>query len=348
MKKIFYFFFGLFLSIFYSNTTAQITLDNSDAPQIGDVFINAHDTTNIDTLLSIATGEDVAWDFSWIINDYQDTTTFVDPASTPNGATFPTATLAQYFQQNYFYLLCDQNQMVALGGQFDTLTIPFEDPLTILVFPLSYNTIFSDTGILDFRMAYDTTISGVQIDSIRFKRIMVINDTVTGWGSLTTPAATYNDVLQLKAVETDIDTIFIHTTGFFSTWVTAQNSIDTSIKWEWLTTNKRTDLVTLDMSGDTLKKSSYFLDVTTNFDTKESNNANLTIFPNPANNIVSIQSDKVISLVKIYNVKGELLQSKSVSNHTFSVKNLLPGNYLIKLYDRSQQFVGTKKLVISH
>ena len=203
MKKN-YLFFGLFFLLLTSGTIAQVSLYSSDVPQIDDEFINANDTTNIDTILPISTGADVSWDFSWIRNDSQDTTNYVDPASTPDGASFPTATLAQSGQQGYTYFTVDQNYFTVIGGQMDTINVLFEDPLTYFVLPFSYDSVWADNGVMDIAIAYDTTIdiSGqtVTIDSIRIRHIMELTDTVFGWGSLTTPVTTYDNVLQIKSL----------------------------------------------------------------------------------------------------------------------------------------------------
>lgn len=338
----------MFLS---SITLAQITLSASDMPQIGDEFINANDTTNIDTIISISTGTDLSWDFSWIKDDSQDTTSYVDPASTPNASTFPAATLAQPVEQGYTYFFVDQNHLEVIGGQMDTIAVLFEDPLTYFVFPLSYDSNFADNGIMNIAIAYDTTVdiggTTVTIDSVRIKRTMILTDSVVGWGNITTPIATYDNVLQMKSREIDVDSISVHTTGYISVWMPIQNMSDTIDKWEWFTKYKKTALVSLEVSGDTIKKATYFKDPSASIETQAISSSSITIFPNPANDFVHINSKTPISHIEVFDMGGKLIFSQTIKNQSFSVERLISGNYLIKSYDRNQQIISINKIVIS-
>lgn len=348
-----YFSLGLFLMLLSTGSFAQITLYSSDAPQIGDVFINAIDTTNVNSLLSVPVGTDLSWDFSWIRNDTQDTTNYVDPASTPNGSDFPNATLALLIQQGYTYLLGDQNHVEIIGAQMDTLVLPFEDPLTYFVFPCTYNSTFTDNGLIDVKFAYDTTVDyngmSVTIDSVRFKRTIFLTDSALGWGDITTPLTTYDSVLQIKSNEVDLDTIFVHTTGFYSAWVPAQNMSDTTDTWEWFDKNNRTALVSIDLSGDTIKKLSYFLDPSAvNIETQTIDKSSVTIFPNPANNFVTIQSNKPVSFIEIFDMSGNRIQSYNIKSQKIKTNKLNSGNYLLKSYDSNQKLIGINKLIVTH
>ncbi len=349
--KIIYLFTVLFLNFSANKSMAQVVLDASDVPQIGDEFINANDTTNIDTILPISTGINQSWDFSWIRNDSQDTTYYVDPASTPEASTFPTATLAQSGQQGYTYFFADQNHLEVIGGQIDTITVIFENPLTYFIFPLSYNSFFTDTGIMNTTIAYDTTIdiSGitVTIDSVRIHRTMILTDSVVGWGSITTPITTYDSVLQMKSKEEDIDSIFVHTTGIFSTWMPIQNMSNITNKWEWLTKYKKTALVSFEVSEDTIKKITYFLDPLVNIETQTTANLQITIFPNPANLFFSINAKTPVSFVEIFDMTGNIVQSIITNNQPVSVEKLPSGNYLIKSYGSNQKLLGINKLIIT-
>ncbi len=347
MKK-FNFSLGLFLMLLSNVAFTQITLDSGDVPQIGDVFINANDTTHVDSTLSISTGASLSWDFSWIRNDLQDTTNYVDPASTPNGSNFPGATLAQPDQQGYFYFIVDQNHLEVMGTQMDTIDIIFDDPLNYFVFPLTYSSNFTDTGVMNVTFPYDTSVSGITIDSVRFKRTIILTDSVVGWGTITTPIVTYDNVLQIKSNEVDIDSIFVHTTGMFSTWMPIQNTTSTINKWEWLTKYKKTALVSMEVSGDTIKKLSYFLDPSTNIETQTITESRVTIFPNPANNFVTIQSNKPVSFIEIFDMSGNRIQFYNINSQKIKTNKLNSGNYLLKSYDSNQKLIGINKLIIAH
>ena len=77
------------------------------------------------------------------------------------------------------------------------------------------------------------------------------------------------------------------------------------------------------------------------------NNTDITyvIYPNPApkgKNIV-INSKKIVSLIEVYNILGELVFVKE--NNIFNSGNLKEGNYLIRIYFKDGKSV-TNKLVV--
>jgi len=60
----------------------------------------------------------------------------------------------------------------------------------------------------------------------------------------------------------------------------------------------------------------------------------LIVFPNPANNYISVKSIREISNIRLYNIKGELLYKRVTNNDrqvTVDVKSLPTGLYLIKV-----------------
>ena len=71
-------------------------------------------------------------------------------------------------------------------------------------------------------------------------------------------------------------------------------------------------------------------------------NNNIKIYPNPANNEINISSDNSISEIQIYSLAGKLkFQSSSVFNNTFNVNlnEFTPGIYLVKVATKEKLFV---------
>lgn len=76
---------------------------------------------------------------------------------------------------------------------------------------------------------------------------------------------------------------------------------------------------------------------------KNSTPANIeaSIYPNPASDIVHIQSAVAVQRVEVYNLQGELVQL--VSENMFSIRDLQCGLYILKI--QTEQGVATKRLV---
>lgn len=71
---------------------------------------------------------------------------------------------------------------------------------------------------------------------------------------------------------------------------------------------------------------------------------NLTIYPNPASSTIKFSGDQVQKVV-IYDVLGQVVMTKTISNNTLSVINLDNGVYFVQMY--AELGIQTKRLVVS-
>jgi len=69
---------------------------------------------------------------------------------------------------------------------------------------------------------------------------------------------------------------------------------------------------------------------------------NLTLFPNPVNNILHIDSEEEINKIEIFNVLGENIITLESQVSQVSLKNLYPGTYLVKVTSASGHFATAK------
>ncbi|MCI4667511.1 MAG: PKD domain-containing protein [Bacteroidia bacterium] len=92
---------------------------------------------------------------------------------------------------------------IGIGGISLPIAVNYEDIDTLYQFPLVYQNIDSSFS----RLAFDASNGGTGIESIQeHKRINEID----GWGSLTTPFATYDSVLRMKTTLFNNDTIVVN------------------------------------------------------------------------------------------------------------------------------------------
>jgi hypothetical protein len=132
-----------------------------------------------------------SWDFSSLTTDSLIDITFVDPATTPDAASFPLATIAADNDSGYAY-----SAFGATGGQFLGLsftglaTIVYSDPMQMVVYPATHLTTWTDAFAANF------TIGGFPIS-----RTGTISAEVDGYGTLIMPYGTLSDVLRVSYVE---------------------------------------------------------------------------------------------------------------------------------------------------
>lgn len=80
--------------------------------------------------------------------------------------------------------------------------------------------------------------------------------------------------------------------------------------------------------------------VTSNIET--STNKHISIFPNPANTALNIETEKTISKIEIFNVQGELVKTASTKN--IQIQELSGGIYFVKVIFNDNN-VGIKKVI---
>ncbi len=335
--------------IFALITNAQITITSSDAPNIGDAFVSITDTLSVDTLTPRADGTNIAWDFSSLQNTGYDTSLFIDPASTAFAADFPTANMVNRTNLGDNYLNKTSSLIEAVGFILgDTLALNFDDNLTYFQFPMTYGNNFNDQASVDFKMKYDTTItvSGfpVTIDSIRFKRVINYTKSVVGWGSLTTPTANYSDVLKFKSHETDIDSIWMHTSSLG--WVSAQNSTDSTDTYEWYENGLGRSLLSINVKHDTTQSVNYFHATIVNINNNKINSG-IKVYPNPVNENLNFVSENKINSIEIFDLTGKSITLQTEINNKsirINVSNLRQGIYFYKIIDNKGN-IKTKKFI---
>jgi hypothetical protein len=82
-------------------------------------------------------------------------------------------------------------------------------------------------------------------------------------------------------------------------------------------------------------------------------NSTISIYPNPANNLTTIDLNSVLNVVKvnIYSIKGDIIFSKSVLGEKIvevNTSNLSNGTYNLQLLDAKGKNVKTETLIVTH
>ncbi len=73
------------------------------------------------------------------------------------------------------------------------------------------------------------------------------------------------------------------------------------------------------------------------------NNVAITVYPNPATEMVNFTSDKQVTDIVVYDVTGRVVKAMSAQGNSFSVSDLTAGNYTIQL--SGADFKATQQLI---
>ncbi len=230
---------------------AQITIQNSDLPIMGDVFSVADsDTDSVD--LGMASANAQIWDFRNLVIDHHDTVAFIDPLLTPFGTDFPTADMAQWDSEAriYFYFSHSPSGIFVDGIAIDLSLLGLDFLRTApnpkeLVFPapVTYGAIINDYAYYEKLIADNP---GDFVDTL-YKRHTTKVDTIDAWGTFYVGTDTF-EVLRIHEHSVTFDTAAVLVGGIPVTEIPI--SSDTTHTYYFVSDTVRYPVATVVMDGN--------------------------------------------------------------------------------------------------
>jgi hypothetical protein len=332
MKKL----FTLLLLSLALISKAQITITTADLPTAGSSYILATDTNYTD-LISPG-GANQTWNYSQLVNNGQDTLSFQAAAGTPYSSSFPGATLAvnspadsvwAYFVSNTngLYLKGAYTYSAAGIGGVSNTALVYNPAQIYAPTPFTYGNTRNEVS----RFQLDITSMSPHIRVIHRTQTTLTGD---GYGSLTTPYATYANTLRIKSVDLSYDSIYVDLLGIgFYTFAQASQSQSSTYKWykngnPSLVLSLNADSLGINVSGADF----LFVPGATGINNLSSQE-NIKAYPNPAKDllIIEIPSElKSQATIQIFNNAGQLVNNVSVSDidqYMLDVKQYPAGLY---------------------
>jgi hypothetical protein len=259
-----------------SAAMAQPTLTAAtNNPVAGDEFYGYWVDTN--GLSMGPAGAGVTWDFSTIVRNDSDTTTFFNCAATPYCSSFPGSNIAFRNDGNYTYGVTSSTDFTILGAYADGAPMLYNNPLTLAKFPITMGTTFSDTS------AISISVSG--FDLYMTTRSTSVAD---AWGTLRLPTGTYTNALRVHTINIRKDSVDVPGMPFVQE---AQTETYT-----WYAPGFHYSLLVLnyDTSGSGtpyISEAQYYRKnaTTTSVRDAQINDAVLSLFPNPASDRATIR-----------------------------------------------------------
>jgi hypothetical protein len=86
----------------------------------------------------------------------------------------------------------------------------------------------------------------------------------------------------------------------------------------------------------------YTIDLTTLGQSEFENNLNVITSPNPAKNIINVQTTETIKEVSVYNLLGKKVTVNQLSTNSIDVSNLAQGVYIIKVINEDDKMFSSK------
>jgi len=313
-----------------------------NAPQIGDVFYQSYSE---DFVNPGPQGPNKTWNFSGLSTYETGELHAIDPESTPFADIFTEANIAFNYSGNrsatYNFSKITSTEANNLGMGFDEtppMIIYYDEYAKLMEYPCSFNDNFTDS--------YS---GGYEMEGMLVTQSGTIEKTADAWGTITTPAGTFENVLRLKTTRNEIDSTWMDDIFLWRT-VTLFND------YEWYTSDSKVPVfaITITSSAVVNDTISYFTTGMTNINNFKTQQGRLLVFPNPAGDFIRLlysplESDKFIfSLVDLTGrelMKEEMTSSLALNQeYRIDLKGISPGIYFVKVGDGNLSI--SKKLLI--
>ncbi len=300
-------------------------------PNVGDVYIYQSDTNPFSVGSS---GANQSWTITTSGSNY-DTLSFVNKTSGFNNSLFVPSNLASNSGLSatlpITYISETSTAFQINGGVFDSSsTLIYTNLKDFIRFPFTFNSNYVDTysGTLSIVSPFNYNASLYGIDSVF----------ADGYGTLTTGFGTYSNVLRVKTITTQYDTIDV-----FGTLVPSQ-SRNTNYVWYSPSTNFYIASVSINDNG-TYNTSVLSSNPITNI-FKKSNSNNIQIFPNPATTEIKL-TNNVNDYFKIIDITGKIVYEEKLNkqNQLINTSELNAGNYQV-IISNNESVKSTKLQIL--
>jgi len=313
---------------------AQIVLTTADLPVVGDVSILRKISSTSTSPGPSGAGQ--TWNFSSLAGNL-DTLWYINPATTPNGASFPTSNLCVKHGSNYYDYYTNGSpgqKLVGFDGDDGVINLliqGFEFPLLTYGNSLAHN----------FRAKFNV-VSSDTYDAV----FIAHNSTADAWGTITTPAGTAN-VLRIYTTETRYDSSYVSGVG-------SQTATSTGYYYKWYA--KGLGWPVMEISWGTLRDPDFEQTIYANnlsgvTGVKENNQQNIEInvCPNPFTSFFTLQSAQPLNNASlcVFDVTGQqVYQNNGINGNKITVEaKLNSGIYFYNLTDVTGTLLSTGKLV---
>ncbi|WMI65850.1 T9SS type A sorting domain-containing protein [Aestuariibaculum sp. YM273] len=330
------FYSSIFVFLFINLSQAQITLTSAThTPKIGDSFEYIY---NEDYTFDVSqSGANQTWDFSTATGTSQ-TANYIDLASSSDPTTYAqsnvvaTSTIDGFYGETYY--ISSSSGLSAIGQYSpNNVKVIYTDPREGLKFPISYGDTFNET----FSGTKENLIANQTYDENG-----TIEITADGYGDLILPYTTITNVLKIKMTSTYTDVL---------QGLIVLNFKEVSNIWYDINNNAYLASTTEVYSEDQLVASyAYYLsqsDLILNTTDFNNDKNFISIYPNPANNILYIENKSNESLeIQFIDITGRTVKRQFIGLNTNEVPidNIQSGIYNVAYYQNNTYH--TKRVIV--
>lgn len=307
-------------------------------PTIGESFTYTTCTTYFN---QGPAGANQTWNFSTSTGTTSGVSSCVSVSSTPSGSSFPSANIAfnNAAGSNYSYQKTSATAYQNYGNVTSSgIVMSYSNPEDFLRFPFTYNNTYNDPWSCTFVNSGYT-----------FYRTGATSITADGYGTLTTPAGTFTNVLRVHMVQTYQDSAYVGMPYVI---------LYTNDEYMWYVNGTHAALAatfSFTANGST-SQSSFYLGAPSGIDNISNILTSLEVFPNPASDLIKINynltENKKVELC-LFNTLGEKIHNsqteegiQGTNTSELNIAELPEGIYFAQII-LDGNVAATKRFVVS-
>jgi hypothetical protein len=330
---------GLVITCMFSfSAIAQITITNNDFPVIGNLVVRAVD--EVTTVSPGNAGTNQIWDFSNLVITRYDSAVYIPPQGVTGYENYPDANMVakhyngpQEYNHSYNFLKSSTGGLQWIGDEnfvtlFGTFSLNMHTSYHPAPFGLPLPFSFGNTSSQDFEMDWymATRNAGDLLDSTKKISHMNLTMTADASGTMITPGGSF-PVLRVKELISTTDSSYTYTSG---SWVLQSDTTYSWTQYRWYTNDygEVGYYYARDGKGNGF---SYFKSETIVGINDVKDKPGVTIYPNPSQSLISIDTKERINKVEIYNTEGNLKMVVGNSG-TIDITSLSSGLYIARVY----------------
>src|ERR1035438_517905 len=174
---------------------AQITVTSSNYINAGAGINQKVDTMPVSGIIPGSAGSNQTYDFSALHTTSltvtsQSTFTTVSAGVLGSSYSVTPANICMHQDTTYFYFDSTSTKLELWGSVGNLLqngvnnAQVYSNPQTVITFPSTYNTSFTDTAKYDTKLPYGATYQGYWVDSVQEKERIITVSKMDGWGTV--------------------------------------------------------------------------------------------------------------------------------------------------------------------
>jgi|ERR1035437_3898610 hypothetical protein len=360
MKKILLVLSAFSWASFTAN--AQITVTSANYINASTGINQKVDTLPVAGIVPGNAGANVTYDFSALHTASLTITsqiTFTTVATGVQGSSYSVtpANMCMHQDTSYMYFDTSATKMEFWGIAGNLLrnsvnnAMVYSNPQTVITFPSTYNTTFTDVAAYDNKFVYGALYQGIWVDSLREKETITTTSKIDGWGTVKTPNSQFpclRQNIKKHSVDTAFAKIFV---GGYHYWMLLYGDTSNTQSYSYISDSNNGPIVDIEYYSDSSKIyqvrwNTAFVNTVSQYNTE----AGFIVFPNPVSDYLTINytSNENFNAI-IYDLTGREVLNAAISklNSTISVANLENGTYIIRVFNK-EGLVKSNKITIIH